>query len=96
MPGLACGRFDFMGVTAMNAGVRTFVQGLDVPLPLVWFAPVGGNGLYPGEDFPDAPNISRQSERTSALTYSGMPNRTNPAGGAKRTFSGVNSSQIIL
>jgi hypothetical protein len=33
VPGLACGRFDFKGVTDMDAEVRTFVQDLDVPLP---------------------------------------------------------------
>jgi hypothetical protein len=37
VPGLACGRFDFMGIIDMDAEVRAFVQDLDVPLPPVGF-----------------------------------------------------------
>ncbi len=33
VPDLACGCFDFKGTTGMDAEVRAFVQGLDVPLP---------------------------------------------------------------
>jgi len=33
VPDLACGRFDFKGITDLDAEVRAFVQQLDVPLP---------------------------------------------------------------
>lgn len=33
VPGLACGRFDFKGTTAVNLELRAFIQNLGVPLP---------------------------------------------------------------
>lgn len=33
VPGLACGRFDFKGITGIDAELRAFVEFLDVPVP---------------------------------------------------------------
>lgn len=33
MPNLACGRFDFKGITDLDAEVRPFVQDLEIPMP---------------------------------------------------------------